>query len=46
MGSGLAGFSANFVTLFQSVTDSTPNSRAAGTGTSTTPTVISAPFST
>ncbi len=46
MCSGLGGFSVNLVTLFHSVTDSTPNSRASGTGTSTTPTVMSAPFST
>ncbi len=46
MGSGLFGFSMNLVTRFHSVTDSTPKSRAWSRGTSTTPTVMSAPFST
>ena len=46
MVSGCFGFSVNLVTRFQSVTDSTPKSLARDGGTSTTPTVMSAPFST
>ena len=46
MGSGSAGFSVKRTTRLNSVTDSTPYSRARSRGTSTTPTVMSACFST
>ncbi len=46
IGSGLRGFSAKPSTRFDSSTVSTPNSRARSSGTSTTPTVMSASFST
>ena len=44
--SGASGFSANLVTRFHSVAVSTPKLRDSRAGTSTTPTVMSAPFST
>jgi len=44
--SGMAGFSENFVTRFHSVAVSTPKCCDSCAGTSTTPTVMSAPFST
>ena len=44
--SGSAGFSANLVTRFHSVAVRTPKLRDSREGTSTTPTVMSAPFST
>ncbi len=44
--SGTGGFSENFVTRFHSVAVRTPKCRESLAGTSTTPTVMSAPFST
>jgi hypothetical protein len=46
MWSGVSDFSTKRVTRFHSVTVRTPNSFASSIGTSTTPTVMSAPFST
>ncbi len=46
MGGGSRGFSRKLSTRFDSSTPSTPNSRARASGTSTTPTVMSASFST
>ncbi len=44
--SGTLGFSENLVTRFHSVAVSTPKCCESLAGTSTTPTVMSAPFST